>query len=171
MTAHPRLRFLAASVCATTTDAIVLFACHHLLAIDAGIATIAGCLAGGLVNFMLGRSWVFADRRASWWRTVASYLIVVVGGAALISGAVVAALAALAIPVVLAKAAAVLLTMLVWTYPMSSRVITQRGPAPAAVDSAVEIHTPVASSGTAQLARSSSSPPRNVSPTTVARAW
>ena len=118
----PRLLRLAiASGVATTADSAVLFALCWQLGVAPGPAAAAGCLVGGAVNFAIGRAWVFRER--AWWRQAARYALIVVGGGAVVSGLVVAALVAAHLPLPLAKAAAVVIVLLAWTYPMSARVV------------------------------------------------
>jgi putative flippase GtrA len=66
---------------------------------------------------------VFRARDRAWWRQAARYALIVVGGGAVVSGLVVAALVAAHLPLALAKAAAVVIVLCAWTYPMSARVV------------------------------------------------
>jgi putative flippase GtrA len=129
----PRVvRLLIASGVATAADTAVLFALCWQLGVGPGPAAVAGCLVGGAVNFAIGRSWVFAARDRAWWRQAARYAVIVVGGGAAVSGLAVAALVAARLPLPLAKALAVGIVLLAWTYPMSARVVFAPGrPAPA----------------------------------------
>jgi putative flippase GtrA len=120
----PRLlRLLIASCVATTADSAVLFVLCWQLGVAPGLAAAAGCLVGGAVNFAIGRAWVFRARDRAWWRQAARYALIVVGGGAVVSGLVVAALVAAHLPLALAKAAAVVIVLCAWTYPMSARVV------------------------------------------------
>jgi putative flippase GtrA len=120
----PRLLRLAiASGVATAADSAVLLVLCWQLGVAPGLAAAAGSLVGGAVNFALGRSWVFRARDRSWWRQAAHYAVVVVGGGAVVSGLAVAALTAARVPLALAKAIAVGVVLVAWTYPMSARVV------------------------------------------------
>jgi len=120
----PRLlRLLIASCVATAADSAVLFVLCWQLGVAPALATVAGCLVGGAVNFAIGRAWVFRARDRAWWRQAARYATIVIGGGAVISGLVVEALVAAHLPIPLAKAAAVVIVLLAWTYPMSARAV------------------------------------------------
>lgn len=124
LTRLPRLlRLLIASCVATTADSAVLFVLCWRLGAAPGLAATAGALVGGAVNFAIGRAWVFRARDRAWWRQAARYALIVVGGGAVVSGLAVAALVAVHLPLPLAKAAAVVIVLLAWTYPMSARVV------------------------------------------------
>lgn len=117
------LRVLIAGGAATACDTIVLMITCWGLGVPPGFAAIAGCLTGGAVNFAINRRWIFAATGASWLPQLARYGVIVVGGGALVSGAVVAALAAAGVPLLVAKASAVMIALVTWTYPMSARVV------------------------------------------------
>ncbi len=57
----PLLRSLVTSVLATSLDGLV-FHVLRSLSVPAPVAVAVGCLAGGLIGFTLGRTWVFAVR-------------------------------------------------------------------------------------------------------------
>jgi putative flippase GtrA len=125
----PRLlRLLIASGVATTADSAVLFVLCWQLGVAPGLAAVAGCLVGGAVNFAIGRAWVFRARDRAWWLQAARYAVIVVGGGAVVSGLAVASLVAAGLPLPLAKAAAVVIVLLAWTYPMSARVVFAAAP-------------------------------------------
>lgn len=117
------VRLAVASGLATTTDTAVLVALTVIAGLAPGLAAIAGCLAGGAVNFALSRRWVFAARGRAWWPQAVRYAVIVVGGGAAVSGVVVAVLCAGGAPLLVAKAAAIAVTLAAWTYPWSSRVV------------------------------------------------
>jgi putative flippase GtrA len=129
----PRLlRLLVASGLATLADAAVLLALCWQLGAPPGPAAVAGALVGGAVNFAIGRAWVFGARDRAWWRQAARYAVVVVGGGAVVSGLAVAALVAAGLLLPVAKAIAVVVVLIAWTYPMSARVVFAPGPRSAA---------------------------------------
>lgn len=150
--AHPRLgralRLLIASGTATSADTAVLFALVHAADVAPALATVIGCLAGGSVNFALARGWVFAVRGRGWLGSLLRYAVVVVGGGALVSAAVVAAVAALGAPLLMAKAAAIGVTMASWTYPMTRLVL-----APAQASSPLDDRSLARNRLDAQIAR------------------
>lgn len=128
---HPRLwsrlprllRVLASGGAATAVDTVVLIVLCGLAGVPAGAAAVAGCLAGGGVNFTIKRRWIFAAAGHRWPAQLLRYGVVVVGGGAVVSGAAVAGLVASGLPVLAAKAITVGLVLVTWTYPLSARLI------------------------------------------------
>ena len=124
---YPRLarvlRLGVSSGVATLVDTAILFALVHAIGFAPGPAALLGSLAGGAVNFAINRRWVFTSAVAGWIGQALRYFAIVVAGGAVVSAAAVAALCALGLPLLVAKAAAVLITMAAWTYPMASRVV------------------------------------------------
>jgi putative flippase GtrA len=125
------LRVLVASGAATAADTAVLLLLCWGVGLSAGLAAGAGSVAGGAVNFAINRTFIFGGGAGDWWTQALRYGVIVVLGGAVISGVAVAALVATGLPLLVAKAAAVVLTLVVWTYPMSARVVFA-GPAVAA---------------------------------------
>jgi putative flippase GtrA len=168
------VRVLFASSAATLADTAVLLALCRFVGLGAGAAAAIGSIVGGALNFTINRVLVFGARNAPWSRQAVHYAVIVVGGGAAVSGAAVAALVAMGLPILAAKAVAVIVVLATWTYPMSARVVfaprTARGPGPSVADTADEIQTPSASSGTPHAARSSNAPPHRRSPAITAGA-
>jgi putative flippase GtrA len=115
------VRVVLAGGIATAVDALVLGILYFACDVPAGRAALAGALAGGAVNFVLNRTWVFSVT-GSWWRQALLYGMVVVGGAVL-GSAIVATVHGFGVPVMLAKVAAIGIVLVAWTYPMSARVV------------------------------------------------
>lgn len=120
------LRLGISSGAATMVDTALLFVLVHATGFAPGPAALLGSLAGGAVNFAINRRWVFAVG-GGWLGQALRYFAIVVGGGAVVSAAAVAALCALGLPLLIAKGAAVLITMAAWTYPMASRVVFAPG--------------------------------------------
>ena len=108
----------------TSVDVAVLWLASAVLATAAGTAAVLGCFAGGAVNFAITRTWAFERRgRSEWLRDAAFYAIAIVGGCALWSAAIVHASVTAGIPILVAKAIAIPIVMLGWTYPVCARVV------------------------------------------------
>lgn len=152
------VRVLVASGAATATDTAVLVLLCHVVAWAAGPAAIAGSLAGGVINFVINRTWVFGGGGRGWLGQALRYGAIVVGGGAAVTGGAVAAGVAIGLPLLAAKAVAIVVVLVAWTYPLSARVVF----APA-------IHTPSSASGRPQPAGSSNGPP-TARPSAVASA-
>lgn len=116
-------RLLAASSAATLADVATLLAVVTLCGLAPGPASVVGCLVGGGVNFAINRAWVFRGRRGPWLLQAMRYGVIVVGGGAVVSGLAVAALTSVGLPLLIAKAGAVVTALVAWTYPMSARVV------------------------------------------------
>jgi putative flippase GtrA len=124
----PRLvRLVAASTIATLIDATVLVLCAHRMGLAAGLAGALGAGAGGVVNFAINRIWVFDAGRGPVLAQAAAYAAIVVGGGALLTAAIVGAAVAGGAPLLVAKGGAVAAVMLLWTYPVSARMVFARG--------------------------------------------
>ncbi len=117
------LRVVAAGGLATAIDSFVLATLYYVYALNAGTAALCGSLAGGALNFVLNRKWVFRATAGAFWRQAILYATIVVGGGAVISAGVVAGLHGVGIPVMLAKLGAIGIVLVAWTYPMSARVV------------------------------------------------
>lgn len=122
---HRLFRQLVASGTSTIADTATLLVLVHVL--PAGIAAAIGCFVGGAINFTISRAFVFRSA-GTWWRQAARYAVIVVGGGAVVSGLAVAALVAAHLPLLVAKAIAIVTTLLAWTYPMSARVVFAHKP-------------------------------------------
>jgi putative flippase GtrA len=155
------VRMVGCGGAATAVDTALLLALYRSGATSAGIAAVIGCMIGGLVNYLLNRTYVFGDGRSdrAWPGEALRYGSIVVGGGAVVSGIVVAAATGAGVPVLVAKLVAIAVTMVAWTYPMSSRVVFAARPSP--------IHMP-SCSGIPHAAGSSSNPPTRRPPETSA---
>jgi putative flippase GtrA len=120
-------RLLASSAAATAVDVAVLLVLVGVGRIAPGLAAVLGCLAGGVVGFVLARRFVFEARGRDWLRQVAAYGLLVVLGGALIAGLLVhVATAGMGAPVLLAKAIAACLVLAGWNYPLSAYVVFRK---------------------------------------------
>jgi putative flippase GtrA len=117
------VRVLIASGAATTCDTAVLLVLCHVAAWAAGPAAFAGSLAGGVINFVINRTWVFAGGHGGWLGQALRYGVIVVGGGAAVTGGAVAAGVAIGLPVLGAKAVAIGVVLVAWTYPLSARLV------------------------------------------------
>ena len=117
------LRVVMAGGIATALDTLVLAALFFAYDVSAGQAALCGSLAGGAVNFVLNRKFVFGATQGDWRRQALLYAVVVVGGGAIVSAVAVAAMHGVGIPVMLAKLGAIGVVLVAWTYPMSARVV------------------------------------------------
>jgi putative flippase GtrA len=117
------LRMICSGGAATTVDTAVLVLLCWGAGLPAGLAAALGCLAGGVTNFAITRRAIFGARGRGWLEQAARYALLVVGGGAAVSAFAVAGLVALGLPLLVAKAGAVVIALGVWTYPMSARVV------------------------------------------------
>lgn len=121
-------RMLATSTASTAVDVVTLLALAGMLAVPAGTAAVLGCLAGGVVSFVLSRHYVFGAAAGCWKKQLLGYGVLVVLGGALLSGAIVrATVLHLGAPVLLAKGVAATVVMVAWNYPLSARLIFSTG--------------------------------------------
>jgi putative flippase GtrA len=121
-------RLALSSVAASVVDLGTLLLLLHLFQLWPGVAGGLGCVAGGAVNFTLNRRWVFDARTGGWLTQLLRYgLLVVLGGALIAGAAIQLAVALLGLPVLLAKGIAAVLVLACWNYPVSSRLVFDKG--------------------------------------------
>lgn len=114
-------RQLTASVIATAIDLVLLLTLCFAAGVPPSIAAGTGAVAGGVVNFAIGRAWVFESRGPVLAQAVGYAGLVLVCGA-LLNAAIVGTVVATGVPLLIAKAFAVAAVMIGWTYPASSRI-------------------------------------------------
>lgn len=110
------LRVAAMQVVATLADLAVASALVYGMRGVPSLATVAGCLVGAVVSFVLTRVWAF-DSHGAWLPQLARYAFVSAGTAALNGGGV-ALLAALNAPFLLAWALTRAIVFATWSYPL-----------------------------------------------------
>ena len=128
-------RAATSSALASAADVVVLLALVRTAHVKVGLAAALGCLAGGTVNFLITRRWVFRPRTpgpASARRTLqqmALYGLLIVLGGAVLGGAVIhVAVALLAMSMLGAKLLAAALVFICWNYPVSALVVFKKEP-------------------------------------------
>ena len=77
------LKSQASSIISTAVDFVVTFLLKQLLGDWFVLASITGNIAGGIVNFMLGRNWVFSSRENGASEQFVKYTLVWLGNLAL----------------------------------------------------------------------------------------
>lgn len=128
-TAGPRrlARLVVSSSAASVVDLLTLFTLINLLPIWPGAAGAAGCIAGGAVNFLLNRNWVFTRRSGGWLGQLLRYGLLVVLGGALVAGTMIhVGIVVLGLPVLLAKGVSAALVLTCWNYPISARLVFRK---------------------------------------------
>lgn len=75
-----------ASVIASFFDYVLTILAVQIFGMNVVLASFAGNVFGGIVNFMLGRNWVFSARDSSGWKQASKYFIVWMGNLLLNSG-------------------------------------------------------------------------------------
>lgn len=114
-------RQLTASVIATALDLMLLMTLCYAAGVPPSIAAGTGAVAGGVVNFAIGRAWVFESRGPVVMQAL-GYAGLVLAGGALLNAAIVGGVVATGVPLLIAKAFAVAAVMIGWTYPASARI-------------------------------------------------
>jgi putative flippase GtrA len=71
------IRFLLVGLCNTAIGLFCIFMAMWLFKIDYRVANAIGYLVGGILGFLLNRSWTF-QYEGSWWKSSARWLAVVV---------------------------------------------------------------------------------------------
>jgi phosphatidylglycerophosphate synthase/putative flippase GtrA len=110
------LRVAAMQVVATLADFAVASALVYSFRGVPSLATVAGCVVGAVVSFVLTRVWAF-DSHGAWLPQVSRYAFVSAGTAALNGGGV-ALLAAVNAPFLLAWVLTRAVVFVTWSYPL-----------------------------------------------------
>ena len=117
-------RHQGAATVATAVDFAVMIALVELAKVSPPVATVAGAAAGGVTNFLLGRSWAFRGVHSGSLRGQAlRYAAASLGGALLNAALLAALLGVAAIPYVLARVAVAGVVSLAYTYPVHARLV------------------------------------------------
>ncbi len=110
------LRVATTTALATVADFAVASALVYTLREHAAVATVAGCMVGALVSFVLARIWAF-ESGGAWLPQIGRYAFVSIGTAALNGGGV-ALLAMLNAPFLLAWWLTRAIVFATWSYPL-----------------------------------------------------
>ena len=117
-------RHQVAAAAATTVDILMMVALVRFVHFAPAIATFASAIAGGVVNFTLGRSWAFRDARAGAVGGQAfRYALACLGGAALNASLLALVLRNFAAPYVPARVLVSIVVSLAYTYPIHARFV------------------------------------------------
>ena len=112
------LRHQAGAAVATVVDFSMMISLVSLAGASAALGTALGAASGGIVNFLLGRRWIF---RATDHRTGAQagrYAMVSLGSLLLNTGAMYVLAGSLRYPLVGARVVVAVLVSVLWNFPM-----------------------------------------------------
>lgn len=73
------LKAQASSLISTVVDFLVTFVLGHILGTWFVAASVIGTICGGIVNFLLGRNWVFSSKEHKAVTQLVKYIIVWIG--------------------------------------------------------------------------------------------
>ncbi len=117
-------RHQIAAALATAVDFGVMVALVELVNAPPPVATLLSASAGGVTNFLLGRTWAFRARhRGTFASQAVRYAVVCAGGALLNASLLGALLAVVAPPYVVARILVSFLVSVAYTYPMHTRFV------------------------------------------------
>jgi putative flippase GtrA len=123
------LRHQAGSIAASLLDFGAMIACVEIAGLDATAATAIGASSGAMLNFTLGRTWIFRRHEGDWRTQVLRYALVSGASAGwntlgehFVSGT-------LHIEYVLARLLVALTVSLAWNFPLQRRFVFREGAA------------------------------------------
>ena len=97
------LKANVASILASALDYLVFFLLVHFWGMDVVPATVTGTVCGGVLNFAMGKTWVFHAGEAGTRRQAARYILVWVGNIILTTAGVYALVQGLGVHYMVAK--------------------------------------------------------------------
>ncbi len=109
-------------IAAQAVDMSTLVGLASLGWMPVGLAAIAAAFAGGTANFFMVRRWVFGVQ-GDWVRQFVVYNVSVVAAGALLCGGIVHLAVHAGCMLIVAKCIASVVTLVVWNYPVSARVV------------------------------------------------
>jgi putative flippase GtrA len=118
VTAYALLRHQTGSVIATAVDFSVMIALVSLAGAAPAAGTAAGAACGAIVNFMLGRRWVFRATQGKVAPQAVRYIVIATGSLLLNTGGVHLLAEVMLLPYVAARVAVSLGVSLCWNFPL-----------------------------------------------------
>jgi putative flippase GtrA len=116
-----------ASVLSTAVDFGTMTALVELAGLSAEVGTLLGALAGALVNFQLGRRWIFDAQRRAALPQAARYAVVSGASAALNALGEHLVHGRLGVQYLAARAIVAVTVSLCWNFPMQRRFVFRHG--------------------------------------------
>lgn len=117
-------RHQVAALVGTSADFMAMIALVELGGLAPPGATVLSAIAGGIVNFIVSRSWAFRRKhRGTVVSQAARYAMVSLGGALLNGLFLAAVLAAANMPYVFARVGVAVAVSVLYTYPLHTRVV------------------------------------------------
>jgi putative flippase GtrA len=117
-TFYALVRHQTGSVIATTVDFAVMIALVSLAGATPAAGTAMGAACGAVVNFTLGRRWVFRATQGRVAPQAGRYMVIAAGSLLLNTGGVHVLAGLLLLPYVAARVGVSLAVSLLWNFPM-----------------------------------------------------
>lgn len=117
------LKAQASSLTATLVDFVVTILLARAVGTDIVIASAAGTISGGVVNFLMGRNWVFSAANGRMRKQALRYILVWNGNLALNTGGVYMASHLLHLTDILAKVSVSLIVGFTYNYFLQKKYV------------------------------------------------
>ena len=114
-----------ASLIASFFDYVLTILAVQIFGMNVVLASFAGNVFGGIVNFMLGRNWVFTAKESSKWRQASRYFIVWLGNL-LLNSCGMYLFEKIVLYYVVAKTITSLAVSFAYNYPMQKRYVFKK---------------------------------------------
>jgi putative flippase GtrA len=117
------LKANVASIVASALDYVIFFLLVHFGWMEVAAATVTGMICGGVLNFAMGRTWVFGARDQGTARQVARYILVWVGNIVLTTAGVYVLVKGLDVHYMVAKVGVSVLMGVSYNYILQKRFV------------------------------------------------
>ncbi|MEP7108387.1 MAG: GtrA family protein [Ferruginibacter sp.] len=111
------------SVTASFSDYLVTIIFHQFLQVDEVLASILGTIFGGMINFLVGRHWVFRSVNSPFFHQGKRYLITWVGNLILNALGVFLLVRLCSVYYIIAKAATSITVAIAYNYPIQKKYV------------------------------------------------
>ena len=120
------LKANAASLAASTCDYLITIIFKQFLHVDEVLASIAGTIFGGVVNFLIGRHWVFKSTNSTAFNQGKRYLIAWTGNLILNASGVYLLTKIAGVHYIISKVATSLTVAIAYNYPIQKRYVFKK---------------------------------------------
>jgi putative flippase GtrA len=115
-----------ASLTASFCDYLITIVCKELFALDAVIASVVGVVFGGVINFIIGRNWVFESTNSPSYHQAKRYFVAWCGNLILNTTGVYLLTRHAGIHYIIAKLITSITIAVAYNYPIQKRYVFKK---------------------------------------------